>query len=368
MKLVDISYHSSYFDSTAEDYLVKASPNTGYANFLKQHYKIVFVFHSGANTCFKRDGIKYLFRRKTHNNRLILPLFINRRLRKEKPDVVLVHSIMYIHFAVFFKLFIASHAKVFIQNHAEKVPSSRLKRKLIQFLDPYIDGYLFTSKKLAEPWVNEKLFTSMNKVYEVMEGSTDFRSDTLKESRHSLNIPDIKTFIWVGRLDANKDPLCAIKAFHRYADKGNDFRVYMFYHTEELLQHIRNYIKDNKLEGHVFLKGFIPKQELELWYNASDYYISASHSEGSGYALCEAMACNCIPIVTNIPSFRYITAEGSAGFLFDTGNEEQLLTILQATNNLDKEAMIKKVNDTFEDRLSFAAIARRMDRIFTLVK
>ena len=368
VKLIDVSYHASYLENTAEEYLARARTNIGYAEHLVKTYEILFVFHTGIKTELIQNGIRYIFRKKTRNNRWLMPWSLNWKLKKEQPDVVLVHSIMYIHFAVLLKLFIGSKSKVYIQNHAEKVPGSWWKRKLIQNLDPYIDGYLFTSKALAAPWLKKRLFSDQSKVFEIMEGSTDFNPEISSDCKKSLGLAQVTTFIWVGRLDVNKDPLCALKALKQYASMGGNFRCYMFYHTEELLPLIQEYIRDNGIEESIILKGYVPKASLEQWYNAADYFISASHYEGSGYALCEAMACNCIPIVTNIPSFRYITDEGKAGMLFERGNWEQLADIFKKTETMNREELLRNVQSVFNNRLSYGAIANDMHQIFSSEK
>ena len=45
------------------------------------------------------------------------------------------------------------------------------------------------------------------------------------------------------------------------------------------------------------------------YYGAADVFVSGSHSEGSGYALIEAMSAGVVPVVTDIPSFRAIAGD-----------------------------------------------------------
>ena len=66
---------------------------------------------------------------------------------------------------------------------------------------------------------------------------------------------------------------------------------------------------------------FIVQSELEKIYNQHQFFILGSHYEGSGYALLEAMACGCIPIVTNIPSYKFMTNNGDCALLFSPFSE-----------------------------------------------
>jgi len=209
------------------------------------------------------------------------------------------------------------------------------------------------------------MIKEMKKVHEIMEGSSRFTPKSRLVCREELEIPDVLTFIWVGRLDTNKDPMCVLRAFRAYATEHTNFKLYMFYHTQELLEQIKNFIKANGLEDHILLQGKVPNEALESWYNASDFFVAASHSEGSGYALCEAMSCGCIPLVSKIPSFRYMTNQGDVGFLFEPGNHSQLYESLMKIDKNTISVDRKKVLELFKNRLSFQAIARKMKEVYS---
>ena len=79
----------------------------------------------------------------------------------------------------------------------------------------------------------------------------------------------------------------------------------MLFGEKDLLEEIEKFIAESlRLKDKVHLVGKRSHDELESWFSAADYYISSSHREGGSYALTEAMACGCIPIVTSIPSSR----------------------------------------------------------------
>lgn len=364
MKIADISYHSSYLDLTPEEYLQKANPNLGYADFLDGSNELIFFFHSKTATTIAKKNSTYIFRKKIKNNPLLFPILLSLKLRRMRPDVVLVHSIIYIHFAAFLRFFLSRRTKIFVQNHAEKTPQSSIKKWVVAMCDPMIDGYFFVSKELAQPWVKQGLIKTMKKVHEIMEGSSSFTPKSRRICREALQIPDVQTFIWVGRLDGNKDPMCVLRAFRNYATQHTNFKLYMFYHTEELLEQLKSYIRKYGLENHVLLQGKIPHAALETWYNASDFFVAASHSEGSGYALCEAMSCGCIPIVSKIPSFKYMTNQGDVGFLFESGNHSELYQSLMKIDMNTISVHRNRVLELFQKRLSFQAIARKMEAVY----
>jgi glycosyltransferase involved in cell wall biosynthesis len=100
---------------------------------------------------------------------------------------------------------------------------------------------------------------------------------------------------------------------------------------------------------------------MEDWYNSADFIISGSHYEGSGVSVCEAMSCGCIPLVTDILSFRKITGYGKCGLLYERGNVNALLDVLLKTKHLNIHFERKKVLEQFDSDLSFDAIAKQLN-------
>jgi glycosyltransferase involved in cell wall biosynthesis len=97
---------------------------------------------------------------------------------------------------------------------------------------------------------------------------------------------------------------------------------------------------------------------------AADLLIQASHNEGSGYAVIEAIACGTAPVVTDIPSFRVLTGEGGAGGLSPIGDAAAMAASLgqwAAVPAADRRA---RVRDHFERNLSFHAIGARWRAIY----
>ncbi|HET6995227.1 MAG TPA: glycosyltransferase, partial [Chitinophagaceae bacterium] len=89
-----------------------------------------------------------------------------------------------------------------------------------------------------------------------------------------------------------------------------------------------------------------------------------SHYEGSGYALSEALRCGCIPVVTNIPSFRMMTNNGHLGALWNTEDKD---SFVEAAIKAINKPLVSEANaciDFFKEKLSFDAIARDAIRYY----
>lgn len=54
---------------------------------------------------------------------------------------------------------------------------------------------------------------------------------------------------------------------------------------------------------------FVPNDELPAFYGQASFYLQLSVSEGFGNALCEAMLCGCIPIVSNVGAMPQLVGD-----------------------------------------------------------
>ena len=138
----------------------------------------------------------------------------------------------------------------------------------------------------------------------------------------------------------------------------------MIFQTTELLKVIEQCIEDGLGNKDVItLAGKIPHDEMIHWYNDADFIISSSHYEGSGTAVCEAMSCGCIPILTDIPSFRMMSDNGNCGLLYPPGDANALLSVLIKSTVIDITDSKRKILEQFNANLSFDAIAERFQDI-----
>ncbi len=73
-------------------------------------------------------------------------------------------------------------------------------------------------------------------------------------------------------------------------------------------QPIYDAIEQHKLQYDVYLPGFIPAEDLPLWYNSADVFIYPSIFEGFGIPPLEAMACGCPVIVSDASALPEVVA------------------------------------------------------------
>jgi glycosyltransferase involved in cell wall biosynthesis len=104
----------------------------------------------------------------------------------------------------------------------------------------------------------------------------------------------------------------------------------------------------------------VSHEHVETLMRAADLFVLGSHHEGSGYALIEALACGLPPVVTDIPSFRTLTARGAVGMLWPPGDPESLSRALVSMAARTSAAARATVRSHYETELSFAAVGRKL--------
>jgi glycosyltransferase involved in cell wall biosynthesis len=361
MLYVFVNYNYSPDFHSPEGWIKRTSGYTGVLECLSKENTVISIKQIYYKGNYLHNDVQHHFinlnTRKTY-----FPYALNRYVKNLNPDIVFIQGLHQPLQLIQLRLLLNKKVKIMAQHHAEK-PFTGIKKHLQRLADRYVDAYLFASKALGMEWVGKCNLASPKKIHEVMEVSSVFYPIDKAEAKAKTKIKRQPVFLWVGRLNQNKDPLTVVKAFLKFLKKQSSARLYMIYHTDELLAEITKLLKGNADKDAVILIGKVPNNELLYWYNSADFIISGSHYEGSGTAVCEAMSCGCVPIVTDIFSFRMITDNGNCGILYEVGNEAALLSALMQTSELDMQEKRHKCLEYFRSNLSFEAIAQQIQDI-----
>lgn len=138
------------------------------------------------------------------------------------------------------------------------------------------------------------------------------------ESRSKLNLPfDTRIFISAGLLIKRKDPETVIKGFLSGAEK-NDILIVLG--SGDLYENLKQKYHSEK---RIYLKGLVT--DVEVYMQAADFFISASHSEGLPNTVMEALGSGLPVVLSNIPAHQEILdINPKAGLLFQPGSSEDL--------------------------------------------
>jgi glycosyltransferase involved in cell wall biosynthesis len=359
MRIVFLSYNYSPDIRSPREWLERIKYYTGWAECLANKYSIIRVDQINFEGEFSYHNIQYYCiddgKRKNY-----FPLKLNRFVKKLNPDVVVISSFQYPLQLIQLRLLLGKDIRIIVQHHAEK-PYTGIRKFVQYYASRKANALLFTSAETGAEWVKNKNLPAGKKIFELQEVSSSFEPfdrATASKITHTKGSP---LFLWVGRLNQNKDPLTAVRAFLKFSELQSGAKMYMIYQTDELLGEINKLLPENPDACPVLMIGKIPHREMLYWYNCADFFVSASHYEGSGTALCEAMSCGCIPLVSDIPPFRKIT--GHCGLFFKPGDKNNMLSKLIETGGLNLERERIRVLDHFTKNLSFPAIAKKFEEI-----
>lgn len=359
MRIVHLSYAipKPRFSDPAL-WLRRISFITGIFEHEAKQVEVIAIYHIHFNGVLKKNSVTYHF---TNLRRwqLIIPLSFHRFLSRLDPDVVVVHGLIYPLQILLLRLHFKGKIRIIVQHHAER-PFVDFRRYLQRCADRHVSAYLFAAEEIGEQWVNEKQISDRGKIRVIMGTSSVFHPVDKDYCRKQKNIMGNRVFLWVGGLDANKDPMTVVRAFAALAVINREVRLYMIYQKADLLVELLEFLDRHGISDRIILVGEVEKEQLLCWYNAADFIISSSHYEGSGIAVCEALSCGCVPILTRIPSFRMMTKNGSFGYLFEAGNSDQLYEILVKCQSLDIVKLRQEILNWFDEELSFEANAGKI--------
>ena len=364
MTLLFTSYVSSPEYDQPVKWLKRINGYTGILESLSLHHTVIGIERINFEGTHEQNGVKYYFTR-LKNKVVRFPWRMHRLVKKLKPDIVFINGLIFPLQIIQLRMKLGQGVKIIILHRAER-PSNGIKKYLQKLADNYVNAYLFVSAEFGDLWVKNGNIRDPGKIREVLHGSSVFRPGDKVLPEFAGRVPGSPVFLWVGRLDANKDPLTVVRAFIQFLAVQPMARLYMIYQTEELLPEITGLInKDRTAEQGISLIGKIPHEQLQAWYVHADYIISGSHYEGGGISVCEAMSCGCIPLVTDIISFRRMTGPGKCGWLYQPGNEKALLEALLQTGNMDIEKEKERTLKQFRAELSFEAIAEKINKVIS---
>ena len=221
------------------------------------------------------------------------------------PTVVTVHDLSFLFYPHRFRLLRRSYLRVFTRM------SVRRARRVIAVSES-------TKQDLVKIYG-----ISPAKIDVVHNGvDTSFQplpADQVAAFRQQKGLPD-RFVLFVGTLEPRKNVVGLIEAYAKLP-KGRPPLVLVggkgwFY--DEIFARVEAL----ELTGEVRFAGFVPAEELPLWYNAADLFVYPSIYEGFGLPPLEAMACGTAVITSNASSLPEVV--GAAGQMVDPADADAL--------------------------------------------
>jgi glycosyltransferase involved in cell wall biosynthesis len=284
-------------------------------------------------------------------------------LRDLDPDVLHVHGLCFPR-DVLSLASLASGVPIILQDHANRPP--RLWRRALWRRGMSLAaGIAFCASDQAQPFAAAGLLDSATCLYEIPESTSRFSPGDKQQARRVTGVEGDPAILWVGHLDANKDPLTVLKGISAAARELPRLRLFCCFGSAPLLGDVRDLIaRDAQLGGRVRLLGRVPHEHIEQLMRAADLFVLGSHREGSGYSLIEALACGLPPVVTDIPSFRSLTGRGAVGKLWACDDPLALCAAIRTVGARTDPETRAAVRAHFDRELSFDSLGRKLAAMY----
>jgi glycosyltransferase involved in cell wall biosynthesis len=156
-----------------------------------------------------------------------------------------------------------------------------------------------------------------------------YPAEEIAAFRSHRNLPE-RFWLFLGTLEPRKNLPMLLQAYAALPDnqrlplilaggKGWDYQA------------IFDAIDRYKLQNWVQLPGYLPVEELPLWYNSAEVFLYPSVFEGFGIPVLEAMACGTPVIISNASSLPEVA--GSAGLSLPPHAVDQWTEALRRTHS-----------------------------------
>ncbi len=331
----------------------------------------VTVLHAGhADEVLERAGVSYHFVAEPRVARLpgsrggagVLPIRLARRAAALRPDVVHLNGL---EFPLHVRALAAAlpNVPILLQDHAGRPPVRR--RRLHRWGLAPAAGAAFTAAEQARPFVDAGILRRDLAIHEVPESTTTFAPGDVAAARAATGLFGDPALLWVGRLDANKDPLTILDAVALARRALPGLRLWCCFGDASLMDEVRARLaRDALLALCVHLLGRVDHARIELLGRAADFLVLGSHHESTGYAVIEALACGATPVVTDIPAFRALTGDGRVGALLPPGDPQAFARALVPLAYASRAKLRQRARRHFELRLSPAALGARLTDVY----
>lgn len=242
----------------------------------------------------RREGIDLL-----HNMAFVGPL------AGGCPFVVTVHDLSFLFFPRSFRSLRRSYLQVFARMSVRRARrviavSESTKRDLVEIYD-------------ISPAKIDVVYNGVDARFQPLP------ADQVAAFRQQQGLPD-RFILFVGTLEPRKNIVSLIDAYARLPKERPPLVLVggkgWFY------DEIFGRVEALGLTGEVRFAGFVPAEDLPLWYNAADLFVYPSLYEGFGLPPLEAMACGTAVITSTASSLPEVV--GQAGRLADPTDTEAL--------------------------------------------
>lgn len=163
----------------------------------------------------------------------------------------------------------------------------------------------------------------------------------LKIDEEYISVPD-KYVFYPAQFWKHKNHINLIKAIQLLSDSVSDIHLVLVGSEKNCLREIQKYIRDNKLQNHITILGFVSDGNLKYLYKHAAAMVMPSYFGPTNIPPLEAMAIGCPVAVAN----KYAMPEqvGDAGLFFNPDSPKEIAECIRKiwTDDELRQSMIEK--------------------------
>lgn len=211
MRIVYLNYFCSKKYGKPEDWLANMQPVNIVLEELAKKHTVISVQQIHYKGEIKRRSVDYRFVN-FYKKTAFLPFRLNLFVKQLQANVIIIHGTVFPIQTILLRLIVGKNVTIVIQHHAEQ-PYSRIKKALQKLACSMIKGYFFPSTIISDNWQQNGNIPVNKPIFKIHEGASSFQKVDKPTARLFTKTLGQPIYIWVGRLDAKKQPLQAIQAF-----------------------------------------------------------------------------------------------------------------------------------------------------------
>lgn len=163
---------------------------------------------------------------------------------------------------------------------------------------------------------------------------------------------DTKFLLYLGGFSARKNVRSILIAFSRiYKNLSDDYKLVFLGPSRDEHDALRKLADALNIKDKVCFTGFVPHEDLPLFYNAASLFIYPSLYEGFGLPPLEAMSCKCPVITSNVSSIPEVVEDGAV--LIDPNNPDELKDSIEKVLE-DEDFQNEIINKGYERSKAFS--------------
>src|SRR5262249_47986160 len=141
---------------------------------------------------------------------------------------------------------LAPGTPICIQDHANRVPRPWRRPSARRGL-AFAAGFAFCAREQAMPFLRARLISPRQPIFEIPESGSHFIPGDRIAARDRTGIYGDPALLWVGRLDANKDPLAVLNGVRLAARTLPDLKLWCCFTDAPLIGPVQRAIAHDPL-------------------------------------------------------------------------------------------------------------------------